>query len=108
MDFQKVLLEVGKALSRDEVKALAFLCADLLNQALVSVKTPSDLFLRLADRDHLSVEKPDLLSELLYIINRMRLARDHKLTASTTTLISPYRCSANAPFFKHDQNNLQT
>uniref|UniRef100_A0A3Q3VWI3 Caspase-8 n=1 Tax=Mola mola TaxID=94237 RepID=A0A3Q3VWI3_MOLML len=91
MDFQKLLLEAGKALSGDEVKALAFLCTDLLSQTLASVKTAGDLFSRLADRDHLSVERPHLLSELLFIIKRNRLARDLNLAAPTINLVSLYR-----------------
>ncbi|XP_074515348.1 caspase-8 [Sebastes fasciatus] len=94
MDFQKLLLDVGKALRKDEVKALAFLCTDLLGRNLNSVEMASDLFSRLADQDHLSAERPYLLTELLLIIQRTRLIRDFQLfdPASTTgSLISPYR-----------------
>ncbi|KAM9346833.1 caspase-8 [Symphorus nematophorus] len=92
MDFQKLLLEVGKALRKDEVKALAFLCTDLLCRNPTSVESASDLFSRLADQDHLSPEKPHLLTELLYIVQRTRLARDLRLPdQAPTAIISPYR-----------------
>lgn len=93
MDFQKLLLEVGKALSNDEVKALAFLCTELLGRNLSSVELASDLFTLLADQDHLSAERPELLTELLDIIQRTRLARDLGLTEVPMTrgLISPFR-----------------
>ncbi|XP_042351176.1 caspase-8 [Plectropomus leopardus] len=94
MDFQKLLLEVGRALGKDEVKALAFLCTDLLGRSPTSVESASDLFSRLAHQDHLSAERPHLLTELLLSIQRPTLIRDLKLTdqASTTTnLISPFR-----------------
>ncbi|KAG7227615.1 hypothetical protein INR49_005430 [Caranx melampygus] len=94
MDFQRMLLEVGKALPKDEVKALAFLCTDLLGQTLTTVESASDLFSRLADQDHLSAENPQLLTELLFTIKRTRLARSLSLTdrdAATGNLISPYR-----------------
>ncbi|XP_060910493.1 caspase-8 [Labrus mixtus] len=92
MDFQKLLLDVGKALSQEEVKALAFLCTDLLGLKLTSVGLASDLFSRMVEQDLLSVEQPHLLTELLLIIQRTRLIRDLRLTESTTrNLISSYR-----------------
>lgn len=93
MDFQKLLLEVGKALSNDEVKALAFLCTELLGRHPSSVELASDLFTLLADQDHLSAERPELLTELLNIIQRTRLVRDLKLTEvyMTKGRISPFR-----------------
>eukprot|EP00064_Thunnus_orientalis_P017350 superscaffoldBa00003660_g17431 len=92
MDFQKLLLDAGKALSKDEVKALAFLCTDLLGRSTTSVELASDLFSRLTDQDRLSPEQPHLLTELLLIIQRTRLVRDLGLNVSTTeSLISPYR-----------------
>lgn len=93
MDFQKLLLEVGKALSNDEVKALAFLCTELLGRNLSSVELASDLFTLLANQDHLSAERPELLTELLSIIQHTRLVRDLKLTEVSMTrgLISPFR-----------------
>lgn len=95
MDFQKLLLEAGLALCQHEVKSLAFLCTDLLSRNPASVELASELFSRLVDQDHLSAERPHLLSELLYIIKRTRLARDLGLDTSTTSsLISPYRSSA--------------
>uniref|UniRef100_H3BZ00 Caspase-8 n=2 Tax=Tetraodon nigroviridis TaxID=99883 RepID=H3BZ00_TETNG len=50
------------------------------------------LFLSLCDQDHLSEERPHLLSELLSIIQRTRLLRDLDLRSSATSnLISAYR-----------------
>ncbi|XP_068429231.1 caspase-8 [Clinocottus analis] len=94
MDFQRLLLDVGKALSKNEVKALAFLCTDFLARNPTSVESAGDLFSRLGDQDHLTAERPYLLTELLLIIQRTRLIRDLELPegASTTRrLISPYR-----------------
>uniref|UniRef100_A0AAQ6A8H4 Caspase-8 n=1 Tax=Amphiprion ocellaris TaxID=80972 RepID=A0AAQ6A8H4_AMPOC len=92
MDFQKLLLDVGKALSRDDIKALAFLCTDLLGRNPNSVESASDLFSRLEDQDRLSSEKPHLLKELLLTIQRHRLVRELRLSdLATTSLISPYR-----------------
>lgn len=92
MDFQKLLLDAGKALSKDEVKALAFLCTDLLGRSTTSVELASDIFSRLTDQDRLSPEQPHLLTELLLIIQRPRLVRDLGLNVSITeSLISPYR-----------------
>lgn len=108
MDFQKLLLDVGKALSKDEVKALAFLCTDLLGRTPTSVELASDLFSRLADQDRLSPERPHLLIELLLTIQRTRLVRDLGLSdqvSTTSSLISPYRWAANTLMFhiiKHD------
>ncbi|XP_041806892.1 caspase-8 [Chelmon rostratus] len=94
MDFQKLLLEAGNALCKDEVKALAFLCTDLLGRNLASVESASDLFAPLANQDHLSAERPHLLTELLLAIHRPRLVRDLRLSeqvSTTSSLISPYR-----------------
>ncbi|KAI9530217.1 hypothetical protein NQZ68_004234 [Dissostichus eleginoides] len=88
MDFQKLLLDVGKALSTDDVKALAYLCTDLLDRNQTSVEA-RDLFRRLQDKDHLSAERPHLVKELLLIIKHNRLIRD--LDFTTSNLISPYR-----------------
>ncbi|XP_053185165.1 caspase-8 isoform X1 [Scomber japonicus] len=91
MDFQKLLLHVGKALSRDEVKALVFLCTDLLSRSSTSVELASDLFSRLVNQDCLSPEQPQLLTELLQTIQRTRLLRDLRINNQTSNLISPYR-----------------
>ncbi|KAM6978422.1 caspase-8 [Tautogolabrus adspersus] len=91
MDFQKLLLDVGKALSNEEVKALAFLCTDLLGRKLNSVELASDLFARMGEQDLLSAEQPHLLTELLLIIQRPRLIRDLRLTDQASTNISSYR-----------------
>ncbi|CAN9497728.1 unnamed protein product [Ophioblennius macclurei] len=94
MDFQKMQLDIEKALTEDEVKSLVFLCTDLLNGNTSSVESAKDLFWRLMDKDCLSSERPQLLRELLLIIQRSRLVRelgfpDHVHTDEN--LISPYR-----------------
>ncbi|XP_042281312.1 uncharacterized protein LOC121906507 [Thunnus maccoyii] len=94
MNFQKLLLDISNALRLDEVKALAFLCTELLGRRPTSVDLASDLFSCLVDRNHLSPEQPHLLTELLLTIQRTQLVRDLGLNdqASTTRrLISPYR-----------------
>ncbi|XP_069558714.1 caspase-8 isoform X2 [Brachyistius frenatus] len=91
MEFQKVLLEVGKELRAHEVKALAFLCMDLLSRNPTRVETAGDLFSCLADKDYLSPEKPELLTELLLTIQRCRLVRELRLPDQPSTSISPYR-----------------
>ncbi|KAM4560821.1 caspase-8 [Fundulus diaphanus] len=94
MDFQKLLLGVGKSLSDDEVQALAFLCTDVLGKNPNSVDSCSDLFSLLMDEDLLSADSPALLVELLLTIQRPVLLRDlgcpvQHLTSGS--LISPYR-----------------
>ncbi|XP_057709266.1 caspase-3 isoform X2 [Corythoichthys intestinalis] len=92
MEFQTLLLEAGNDLKKAEVKALVFLCTDLLRGATsASVDTASDLFKILADLDHLSSEKPHLLTELLLIIHQNRLISKLKLPAPLKCLISPFR-----------------
>ncbi|XP_017278102.1 caspase-8 isoform X2 [Kryptolebias marmoratus] len=92
MDFQKLLLDVGKGLGQDELRALTFLCADLLRRNPNSVETFSDLFSCLMDRDVLSAERPQLLTELLTTIQQPRLLRDLRLNERiTTNYISSYR-----------------
>ncbi|XP_047198677.1 interferon-inducible double-stranded RNA-dependent protein kinase activator A homolog isoform X3 [Hippoglossus stenolepis] len=92
MEFQQLLLEVGKALSTDNVKALAFLCTNILNRNTESVKSANDLFSRLVEQDHLSQERPYLLTELLRTIQRIDLVRKFHLNdGEPTSLISPYR-----------------
>lgn len=92
MEFQNLLLKVGKALSKDEVKALVFLCTDLLDQKPNKVETASELFSCLMKQDHLSPENPQLLTELLVTTEHHALIRDLCLSPRTTTnLISPYR-----------------
>ncbi|KAM4730776.1 caspase-8 isoform 2-T2 [Anableps anableps] len=94
MNFQKLLLEVGKSLSSDEVEALAFLCTDLLHKNPNSVETVNDLFSLLMKEDQLSSENPELLVELLLIIQRPVIIRDFELTVQqsfSSGLISPYR-----------------
>lgn len=94
MDFQKVLLDAAKALSADEVKSLAFLCSDKLSRRSASVESASDLFSSLVDRELMSAECPQLLIELLHIIQRVRLVRELKLADqgfTASSKISPYR-----------------
>uniref|UniRef100_A0A3P9B7A8 Caspase-8 n=1 Tax=Maylandia zebra TaxID=106582 RepID=A0A3P9B7A8_9CICH len=92
MEFQNLLLKVGKALSKDEVKALVFLCTDLLDQKPNKVETASELFSCLMKQDHLSPENPQLLTELLVTTEHHALIRDLCLAPHTTTsFISPYR-----------------
>ncbi|XP_026233048.1 caspase-8 isoform X4 [Anabas testudineus] len=93
MDFQRLLLDIGNSLSKDEVKAMAFLCADLLGRNPMSVESASDLFSRLADQDLLSSDQPHLLTELLVTIQRTRLVRYLNLPdpQSATGNISPFR-----------------
>lgn len=87
-----MLLKVGKALSKDEVKALVFLCTDLLDQKPNKVETASELFSCLMKQDHLSPENPQLLTELLVTSEHHALIRDLCLAPRTTTsFISPYR-----------------
>lgn len=104
MDFQKLLLDIGYSLSKEEVKALAFLCIDFLGRNPTSVESASDLFSRLADQDHLSPEQPHLLAELLVTIQRTRLVRDLNLPDAqfaTKNFISPYRWTClHLIFFK--------
>lgn len=93
MEFQQQLLNIAKALRGDEVKALAFLCTDLVQSSL-SVEHASDLFSYLVDGDHLSSERPQLLNELLLTIRRPPLVCDRNVPTQTSTtgnLISPYR-----------------
>lgn len=92
MPFRKLLFEAAKNLGQDEVRALVFLCADLLGSR-AKVESADDLFRRLGDQDYLSEESPHLLSELLCIIQRTRLLRDLDLSASTPiNRVSAYRC----------------
>ncbi|XP_029967262.1 caspase-8 isoform X2 [Salarias fasciatus] len=94
MDFQQQLLDIGNALRAEEVKSLVFLCTDVLNQNPGSVESASDLFRRLMDRNLLSPEDPQLLRELLSIIQRRHLVRNLRLPNQGRTAritISPYR-----------------
>lgn len=92
MDFQTLLLSIDKALCKDEVKALVFLCADLLDRKSNSVETASELFSCLMKHDCLSPEKPQLLTDLLLTIERRSLVQDLGLTPCTArSPISPYR-----------------
>ncbi|CAL8268063.1 unnamed protein product [Lota lota] len=96
MEFQQKLLRVGQALSRDETKALAFLCTDILKRTddPSLVESPTDVFYRLAELDVLSEDRPYLLADLLYVIGHFRLLREYDLKrklSTTRSLVSPYR-----------------
>lgn len=93
MDFQRRLLEVAKALRQEEVRAMVFLCTDLLGRNPAGVESAGDLFSLLSDQDYLSEERPHLLFELLSIIQRPRLLRElHLNCTGRSNLVSPYRC----------------
>ena len=96
MEFQHTLLKVGQALSRDETKALAFLCTDVLNRTVdpSSVESPMEVFHCLGQHSVLSEDQPYLLADLLHVIGRLRLLREFDLNSkrsATVSLISPYR-----------------
>ncbi|XP_061547369.1 caspase-8 isoform X2 [Phycodurus eques] len=93
MDFQRLLLRAANDLRNDDVRALVFLCTELLRPSRSdSVDTASDLFSILADQNHLTPERPHLLTELLLIIQQNSLIRDLKLQMPLTArLIPPFR-----------------
>lgn len=94
MDFQKLLLDVGKSLSDDEVEALAFLCTDLLHKSTITVDGVRSLFSLLMDENHMSAENPQILMELLRTIQRPVVLRSLGLPVqqfSSSNFISPYR-----------------
>ncbi|XP_060944555.1 caspase-8 [Limanda limanda] len=113
MDFQGLLFKVGQALSTDNVKALAFLCTDILNRNTESVKSANDLFNRLVEQDDLSHEQPYLLTELLRTIQRNDLVRKFNLNdgePTTISLISPYRkllYKLSEELTEEDSNNVK-
>lgn len=93
MDFQNLLLKAGNALGQEEVRALIFLCTDLLGRNPDRVHSASHLFSCLSDQDYLSEARQHLLHELLNIIKRTQLLRELRLTCNVpTNLVSPYRC----------------
>ncbi|XP_075896344.1 caspase-8 [Nelusetta ayraudi] len=97
MDFQKLLLDIGNALSSEEVKAMAFLCSEPLEGKAGLAWTAVDLFSRLNNQDRLSPENPHLLIELLQVTQRAPLARpleplaDSKVSTAARSSISPFR-----------------
>ncbi|XP_077393293.1 caspase-8 [Festucalex cinctus] len=92
MDFQTLLFRAGNALTKDEVRALVFLCTELLQGSRsASVNTAKDLFSILGKQDHLTAERPQLLTELLVTIERKSLIRHLDLQMPTTDLIPSYR-----------------
>ncbi|KAM9804440.1 caspase-8 [Neosynchiropus ocellatus] len=91
MDFQKTLLEISQSLAAGEVKALAFLCTDLLHHNLSQEEQATGLFNCLSRRGLITAECPHLLTELLLIIGRPVLVKTHKLPHTTHHQISEYR-----------------
>lgn len=97
MDFQKLLLDIGNALSSEEVKAMAFLCSEPLEGKAGLAWTAVDLFSRLNDQNRLSPEYPHLLIELLQVIQRAPLGRpleplaDSEVSTPARSSISPFR-----------------
>ena len=96
MEFQEKLLKVGQALSKDETKALAFLCTDILDRTVdpSSVESPMEVFHRLEEHSILCEEQPYVLADLLHIIGRFRLLREFDLNSkrsTTVSLIPPFR-----------------
>lgn len=91
MEFEKLLLKTDKALGQREVRALVFLCADLLGRS-AAVESAGELFRCLCDQDLLSEERPYLLPELLSIIQRTRLIRQLNLSCfEQSNYVSDYR-----------------
>lgn len=97
MDFQKRLLDIGTALSSEEVKAMVFLCSEPLEGRAGAAWTPFDLFSRLMDQGRLSAQRPYMLIELLHVIQRASLARPLELQADSEvptperSFVPPYR-----------------
>ena len=92
MDFQRVLLKIEQSLNREDVEALVFLCADLLDKDVCSITTGRDLFTQLQELDFLSPERPFLLAELLRVSKRNGLLRQLGLhNMQSEGLVSPYR-----------------
>ncbi|KAJ3592579.1 hypothetical protein NHX12_007706 [Muraenolepis orangiensis] len=95
-NFQELLLRVGQALGREQIRALAFLCADLLNPdpSTISMESATDLFRGLMDRDLLTEDRPYLLADLLSVVGCFRLLRQfglYQMISTTKSLICPYR-----------------
>ncbi|XP_061092523.1 caspase-8 isoform X1 [Conger conger] len=92
MDFQTILLKVEQSLNREDVEALVFLCADLLEKDVCCITTGRDLFTHLQELDFLAPERPFLLAELLRVSKRNGLLRQVGLhDLQTEGLVSSYR-----------------
>ncbi|XP_035263944.1 caspase-8 isoform X2 [Anguilla anguilla] len=92
MDFQQTLLKVEQSLNREDLQALVFLCADLLEKDARSISNGRDLFTQLQELDLLTPEEPSLLAELLRMSKRNGLLRQLGLSdLPPKGLVSPYR-----------------
>ncbi|KAJ8254997.1 hypothetical protein GJAV_G00199740 [Gymnothorax javanicus] len=92
MVFQQLLLKVEQSLSREDVQAWTFLCADLLKRDVSAISTGQDLLTQLQQLDLLTPEDPSLLAELLLLSKRNDLL--HQLSfdrCQPTRHVSPYR-----------------
>ncbi|CAL8369731.1 unnamed protein product [Arctogadus glacialis] len=87
MEFQVKLLKVDQVLNRDDTKAEAFLCKDILKYDIRLVESPSDLFHRLGDQN----DSENLLTDLLLTVDRSKLLSDSDRNSEIKNLISPYR-----------------
>ncbi|CAL8268059.1 unnamed protein product [Lota lota] len=111
MEFQQKLLKVGQALSRDETKALAFLCTDILKCDVSLLESPIDLFQLLEKHDVLSEDQPYLLADLLRVIQHFKLLHDLDLNSKMSTTgsrISPYRMLLYKLSENITKNNLKS
>ncbi|KAJ8393882.1 hypothetical protein AAFF_G00056110 [Aldrovandia affinis] len=92
MEFQQTLLKVDQALNSEDVQALVFLCADLLDKDVSCISTACDLFTHLQQHDLLTSQRPFLLVELLQLSRRSGLLRQLDLFSQPSVgLVSPYR-----------------
>uniref|UniRef100_A0A8C4Z3J0 DED domain-containing protein n=1 Tax=Gadus morhua TaxID=8049 RepID=A0A8C4Z3J0_GADMO len=89
VDLKRKLLKVDQALNRDDTKALAFLCKDILKCDINLVESPIDLFQRLEEKDVLSEDQPYLLADLLRVIEHFQLLRELDLN---TVEFSNFKC----------------
>uniref|UniRef100_A0A4W3GC70 DED domain-containing protein n=1 Tax=Callorhinchus milii TaxID=7868 RepID=A0A4W3GC70_CALMI len=77
MEFQRLLGAVSAELGSADVRALAFLCRDLVPGArLQGLSSALQLFAELQTEALLPPADPFLLTELLYRIRRFRLLRN--------------------------------
>ncbi|KAJ8338521.1 hypothetical protein SKAU_G00374870 [Synaphobranchus kaupii] len=92
MDFQQTLLKIEQSLNREDVQALVFLSADLLEKDVCCISTGRDLFTRLQELDLLTPERPFLIAELLRLSKRNGVLRQLGLNhLPQEGLVSPYR-----------------
>ncbi|XP_053733130.1 caspase-8-like isoform X2 [Synchiropus splendidus] len=86
MNFQKTLLEISQSLVAEQVKALGFLCSDLLHYNLTQEEHATNLFNCLTRHGLLTAEHSHLLTELLLIIGQRALVRTHQLPQPTNQI----------------------